>query len=185
MTQLDQLQDATLTIMERTGVKFPSEKALKVLAEHGARVDFENTDRPLPPRSCDEVSRQSAPLFQHRCAQSFLRFPPGRWLHLFHHRWLRRGNHRPGDPPAASVLQGGRGHDGARVRLPAFSRLLLADGQLAGIRRDRTAARPGCRFPQHSQAHPERDHHGRGRCALCSGDVDRHRRQQGGDAETA
>ena len=38
--QLDQLQDATLTIMERTGVKFPSEKALQVLAEHGANVDF-------------------------------------------------------------------------------------------------------------------------------------------------
>ncbi|MCX6065179.1 MAG: trimethylamine methyltransferase family protein, partial [Chloroflexi bacterium] len=39
--QLEQLQDATLNIMERTGVKFPSEKALKVLAEHGVRVDFE------------------------------------------------------------------------------------------------------------------------------------------------
>ena len=39
-TQLVQLQDATLAILERTGVKFPSEKALKVLAEHGAQVDF-------------------------------------------------------------------------------------------------------------------------------------------------
>ncbi len=38
--QLDQLQQATLEVMERTGVKFPSEKALKVLAEHGANVDF-------------------------------------------------------------------------------------------------------------------------------------------------
>lgn len=38
--QLDQLQDATLAILERTGVKFPSEKALGVLREHGARVDF-------------------------------------------------------------------------------------------------------------------------------------------------
>jgi trimethylamine--corrinoid protein Co-methyltransferase len=38
--QLDQLQDATLTIMERTGVKFPSEKALQVLAGHGVQVDF-------------------------------------------------------------------------------------------------------------------------------------------------
>jgi trimethylamine--corrinoid protein Co-methyltransferase len=39
--QLTQLQDATLSIMERTGVKFPTEKALKVLAEHGVKVDFE------------------------------------------------------------------------------------------------------------------------------------------------
>jgi trimethylamine:corrinoid methyltransferase-like protein len=37
--QLDQMQNATLEIMEQTGVKFPSEKALKVLAEHGAIVD--------------------------------------------------------------------------------------------------------------------------------------------------
>jgi trimethylamine--corrinoid protein Co-methyltransferase len=38
--QLDLLQSATLDILERTGVKFPSEKALKILAEHGAGVDF-------------------------------------------------------------------------------------------------------------------------------------------------
>jgi trimethylamine--corrinoid protein Co-methyltransferase len=38
--QLQQLQDATLNILERTGVKFPSEGALKVLADHGAHVDF-------------------------------------------------------------------------------------------------------------------------------------------------
>ena len=37
---LTRLQEATFEIMEHTGVKFPSEKALKVLAEHGAQVDF-------------------------------------------------------------------------------------------------------------------------------------------------
>ncbi len=40
--QLDQLQEATLQTLERTGVKFPSQAALKVLAEHGARVDFDS-----------------------------------------------------------------------------------------------------------------------------------------------
>lgn len=39
--QLQKLQDATLEILETTGVKFTSERALKVLAEHGARVDSE------------------------------------------------------------------------------------------------------------------------------------------------
>lgn len=39
--QLDILQDATLAILERTGVKFPSDKALRLLAEHGAQVDFD------------------------------------------------------------------------------------------------------------------------------------------------
>ena len=37
--QLDTLQEATLEILEGTGVRFPSEKALKILAEHGAQVD--------------------------------------------------------------------------------------------------------------------------------------------------
>jgi trimethylamine--corrinoid protein Co-methyltransferase len=37
--QLDQLQEATLQILERTGVRFPSEKALAVLDGAGAKVD--------------------------------------------------------------------------------------------------------------------------------------------------
>ncbi len=37
--QLDQLQDATLNIMENVGVKFPSERALEILDGHGAKVD--------------------------------------------------------------------------------------------------------------------------------------------------
>lgn len=37
--QLDQLQEATLDILENVGVKFPSEKALTILDWHGARVD--------------------------------------------------------------------------------------------------------------------------------------------------
>ena len=37
--QLDQLQEATLDIMETVGVKFPSEKALEILDGHGAKVD--------------------------------------------------------------------------------------------------------------------------------------------------
>ena len=37
--QLDQIQDATLQILEDVGIKFPSKKALAVLAAHGAEVD--------------------------------------------------------------------------------------------------------------------------------------------------
>ncbi|GAB4503686.1 MAG: trimethylamine methyltransferase MttB [Anaerolineales bacterium] len=37
--QLDQLQEATLRILEEVGVRFPSEKALAILDGHGARVD--------------------------------------------------------------------------------------------------------------------------------------------------
>jgi trimethylamine--corrinoid protein Co-methyltransferase len=39
--ELDQLQQATLEVLETVGVKFPSEKALAILAEHGAQVDHE------------------------------------------------------------------------------------------------------------------------------------------------
>ena len=37
--QLDQMQAATLQVLEETGVCFPSEKALAILADHGAMVD--------------------------------------------------------------------------------------------------------------------------------------------------
>jgi trimethylamine---corrinoid protein Co-methyltransferase len=37
--KLDRYRDAVLTVLERTGVRFGSEKALAVLEEHGAAVD--------------------------------------------------------------------------------------------------------------------------------------------------
>jgi trimethylamine--corrinoid protein Co-methyltransferase len=40
--QLDDLQNATLEIMEKTGVRFPSKKCLTIFAEHGAQVDWES-----------------------------------------------------------------------------------------------------------------------------------------------
>jgi trimethylamine--corrinoid protein Co-methyltransferase len=40
--QLDQLQEATLSILENVGVRFPSEKALTIFAEHGAEVDWDS-----------------------------------------------------------------------------------------------------------------------------------------------
>ena len=46
--QLDHLQEATLSIIENTGVKFPSEKALKIFAEHGANVDHETQIVKIP-----------------------------------------------------------------------------------------------------------------------------------------
>ena len=37
--QLDQMQEATLRILEEVGVRFPSHKALALFADHGAQVD--------------------------------------------------------------------------------------------------------------------------------------------------
>jgi trimethylamine--corrinoid protein Co-methyltransferase len=40
--QLNQLQSATLEILEQSGVHCPSEKALDIYAEHGGKVDFKH-----------------------------------------------------------------------------------------------------------------------------------------------
>jgi trimethylamine--corrinoid protein Co-methyltransferase len=40
--QLDMLQSATFEILENTGVRFPSQKALTIFAEHGADVDWKS-----------------------------------------------------------------------------------------------------------------------------------------------
>jgi trimethylamine--corrinoid protein Co-methyltransferase len=46
--QLQQFKSATLEILEETGIHCPSEKALQIYAEHGARVDFESKIVKLP-----------------------------------------------------------------------------------------------------------------------------------------
>lgn len=47
--QLDDLQAATLEVLDTTGVRFPSEKALAIFSDHGARVDWETQIVRLPP----------------------------------------------------------------------------------------------------------------------------------------
>jgi trimethylamine--corrinoid protein Co-methyltransferase len=46
--QLVDLQEATLRILEEVGVKFPSEKALAIFAEHGAQVDHQTQIVKIP-----------------------------------------------------------------------------------------------------------------------------------------
>jgi trimethylamine--corrinoid protein Co-methyltransferase len=47
--QLQAIKTATLEVMEQVGVRFPSERALRVLAEHGAQVDWDTQIARLPP----------------------------------------------------------------------------------------------------------------------------------------
>jgi trimethylamine--corrinoid protein Co-methyltransferase len=47
--QLNDLQRATLQVLEEVGVRFPSEKALALFAEHGAQVDHQNQIVKIPP----------------------------------------------------------------------------------------------------------------------------------------
>ena len=46
--QLKDLQEATIQILENTGVQFPAEKALKIFAEHGADVDRDSQIVKIP-----------------------------------------------------------------------------------------------------------------------------------------
>jgi len=47
--QLEAIRSATLYVLEHVGVRFPSERALQVFAEHGAQVDWESQIVCLPP----------------------------------------------------------------------------------------------------------------------------------------
>ncbi|MGD9001549.1 MAG: trimethylamine methyltransferase family protein [Anaerolineae bacterium] len=53
--QLDRLQEATLEILAEIGVKFPSQEALAVFADHGADVDFETEIVRIPPELVAEA----------------------------------------------------------------------------------------------------------------------------------
>jgi len=48
--QLDRIKQATLDILETVGVKFPSERALDILAVHGCNVDRESQIVKFPPQ---------------------------------------------------------------------------------------------------------------------------------------
>ena len=58
--QLDELQEATLKILENVGVRFPSKKALAIFDEHGAQVD-QNTQIVKIPRQLVDKAMATVP----------------------------------------------------------------------------------------------------------------------------
>lgn len=53
--QRQAIRSATLHVMEHVGVRFPSQRALRVFAEHGAQVDWESQIARLPPELVTEA----------------------------------------------------------------------------------------------------------------------------------
>ncbi len=49
IAQIAEIRAATLHILESVGIHFPSQKALKIFSDHGARVDFESQIVKIPP----------------------------------------------------------------------------------------------------------------------------------------
>ncbi|MGW8143322.1 MAG: trimethylamine methyltransferase family protein [Anaerolineales bacterium] len=58
--KLDDLQEATLQVLENTGVQFPSDQALNIFEEHGAEVDRQNQVVKLP-RQLVKEAMESVP----------------------------------------------------------------------------------------------------------------------------
>jgi trimethylamine--corrinoid protein Co-methyltransferase len=46
--QLDQIQEATLNVLEEVGVQFPSKRALEIFNQHGAKVDQDSQSIKIP-----------------------------------------------------------------------------------------------------------------------------------------
>lgn len=57
--QLEDVRSATLHVLEHVGVRFPSERALRVFAEHGAQVDWESEIVRLSPDMVTEAMRHA------------------------------------------------------------------------------------------------------------------------------
>ncbi len=53
----EEIHEATLEVLAETGVIFPSEKALNILAEAGAEVDFDTMIAKIPPKLVEQALR--------------------------------------------------------------------------------------------------------------------------------
>ncbi len=62
--QIEEIHRGTLDVLERTGIRFESEKALKFLADHGCNVDFKNKRARIPSYLVEESLA--------KCPSSFL-----------------------------------------------------------------------------------------------------------------
>ena len=174
--QLDRLQDATLRILEDVGVRFPSETALEILGDHGAKVD-RSTQIVRFPRDLVRRALSTAPRQLHDGGPGSELRPPARGgRQLLHDRWLRRGDDRLRHPAGATVAQERRRRDGPDRRLPAVDRVHVADGERPGPRPDVPAPRDRRGLQQHGQALPG-DGHGRRAGPSGDRDGDRPRRQ--------
>jgi len=62
--ELESIQTSTLDLLDDVGVRFPSERALKIFAEHGAEVDMDDQIVRLPPDLVTETIRRAPRSFE-------------------------------------------------------------------------------------------------------------------------
>ena len=106
--QLDRLQDATLHVLETVGVRFPNQRSLEILGDHGAKVDQATQIVRFPRHLVRTAMATGAARVHHGRPQPSLRPRPGGGHVLLHDGRLRGRGHRSRHRPRAAVTQGGR-----------------------------------------------------------------------------
>lgn len=82
-TEIDQIHTATLDVIESTGVKFPSHKALDILEAHGAQVDHQTMIARIPGHIVEEYLAKAPPTYDLAALDASLDLPlDGNHSHL-------------------------------------------------------------------------------------------------------
>ena len=133
------IHTATLDVIERVGVRFPSARAQAIWAAHGATVDRESGIVRVPGHVIEAALKHGAarptrwaPGTRRRTCRSTAARPPG-------HGRLRHRGAGPVDAGGAPVVARGRGGHRARRRRPGRDRVPLG----GRVRTGPSARRPG------------------------------------------
>ncbi len=106
---IGRIHTATLDVIERVGVRFPSERAQAIWAEHGATVDRETGIVKARGELIEAALRTAPPAYTLGARDPRLDLPlDGEHVHLAHGRLRDRGP-GPVDPGGAAVVPAGRG----------------------------------------------------------------------------
>ena len=150
--RLERYREAVLTVLERTGVRFGSPKALDILQEHGARVDRASGVVRFAPDLVTRALARAPRTFRLGSRDGSCDLDLGNGVHLQHDQRLRHRGHRLARRPAAPADEVGSGRHHARRRLPRLRAVLVAHRGRRRLRRHPHPARAGGRLGQHRQA---------------------------------
>ena len=104
--KLDRYKDAVLSVLERTGVRFGSPKALDILAEHGAQVDRASGVVRFAPDLVTAALAKAPRTFWLGLARRHAGPRPRERRDLQHHQRLRHRGHRLAQRRAPAADQG-------------------------------------------------------------------------------
>ena len=149
---LEPLHDATLRLLETTGVRFESPKALAILKKAGAKAD-EGSDLVRLPRRLVEEALAPAPrqfTLGARDASCDLQLGSGSTYGTTDGCGVEVVDWHTGERRSSTKADLEADH--AHAGLPRLHQLLVAHGQRRRLRRDRPAARDRGRVEQYRQA---------------------------------